>query len=111
MAEAARPAVPLVMADGMRRAPASARARSELLAAGELLAANLAGLLWGSLASDRQPEAAAAADEAEQFFAERGAHGFVRQFRQSFVRAGEPPAASEGADAPAAGRAGATVEG
>ena len=87
------------------------RSRSELVAAGELLAANLAGLLWGSLASDRQAEAAAAADEAEQFFAERGAHGFVRQFRESFVRVGEPPADREGADSPAAGRAGATVEG
>jgi hypothetical protein len=82
---------------------------AELMAAGELLFANLTRLLWGSLAADREPAAAAGSDEAESFFAQRGAHAFVRQFRESFVRAEASPGAKREAAAP--GRTGATVEG
>jgi hypothetical protein len=69
-----------------------AQARGELTAAGELLYANLAGLLWEALAGARQPEAAAAGSEAEAFFTERGADAFVRQFRDRFVEAATAPA-------------------
>jgi hypothetical protein len=48
---------------------------------------NLALLLWDALLADRQPESAAAAADAEEFFTSRGASAFVRRYRESFVRA------------------------
>jgi hypothetical protein len=82
-----------------------AHAHSELTAAGELLYANLAGLLWAALAGERHPDAAAAGSEAEAFFTERGADAFVRQFRDRFVATpaapGEQPAADSREAVPA----------
>jgi class 3 adenylate cyclase/tetratricopeptide (TPR) repeat protein len=60
-------------------------ARAVLADGGEHFYAQLASLLWGALAADRDADAAQAADEAARFFEERGARGFVDRYRASFV--------------------------
>ena len=54
-------------------------------AASDLLGEARAGLAWGMLAGDRDPEAAAAAAAAEQFFSERGGAATVAAYRAAFV--------------------------
>ncbi|MDH4334355.1 MAG: AAA family ATPase [Chloroflexota bacterium] len=52
---------------------------------GDLLGEALGGLAWGMLASDRDPEAAAAGAAAERFFTERGGAATVATYRAAFV--------------------------
>ena len=52
-----------------------------MTSAGDEMDRRLAALLWGALLAKRQPEAAAAASEADEFFAERDARGFVERYR------------------------------
>ena len=67
-------------------ARAAYRTALELLRHGsDLLGEARAGLAWGMLAGDRDPEAAAAGAAAEQFFADRGASAVVAAYRAAFV--------------------------
>jgi class 3 adenylate cyclase/tetratricopeptide (TPR) repeat protein len=72
--------------------------RGKLRDGGELLFAHLAALLWSRLAGSTDPEARQAGEEAEEFFAERGAVEFVKTFDAAFVRgqAAADPGAQEG---------------
>jgi class 3 adenylate cyclase/tetratricopeptide (TPR) repeat protein len=77
-----------------------ADAMNALDSAGSAMDRHLVGLLWGALLADQQPEAAAAASEAEEFFSSRGASSFVRAYREAFVRR-EPGAESATTEASA----------
>ena len=61
------------------------RALSVKHEAGDLLGEARAGLAWGMLAGDRDPEAAAAGLAAETFFADRGGSATVAAYRAAFV--------------------------
>ncbi len=74
-------------------ARAAYRTALELLRHGsDLLGEARAGLAWGMLAGDRDPEAAAAGAAAEQFFADRGASAVVAAYRAAFVPVGRDAA-------------------
>jgi hypothetical protein len=60
---------------------------------GDLVGEAMAGLAWGMLAGDRDPEAASAGAAAEAFFTERGAGALVSTYRAAFVPMKEAAAA------------------
>jgi class 3 adenylate cyclase/predicted ATPase len=68
-------------------------------AAGNLLGEARAGLAWGMLAGDRDPEAAAAGAAAERFFSERGGAATVAAYRAAFVPVQPDAPAATGARA------------
>ena len=72
-------------------ARAAYRTALELLHNGsDLLGEARAGLAWGMLAGDRDPEAAAAGAAGEKFFADRGGSATVAVYRAAFVPSSEP---------------------
>ena len=74
-------------------------------AAGDLLGEARAGLAWGMLAGDRDPEAAAAGAAAEKFFADRGGSATVAAYRAAFVPVREAAATPSSGDKMEASRA------
>jgi class 3 adenylate cyclase/tetratricopeptide (TPR) repeat protein len=69
------------------------RAQELQRAVGDLVGEAMAGLAWGMLAGDLDPEAAAAGAAAEAFFTERGAGALVSTYRAAFVPTKEAAAA------------------